>query len=348
MVDLTTTYLGLKLHTPLVVSSNPLGLELENLHLMAVAGAGAIVLPSLFAEQLTLEDSGFSYYLPRGRHMLPEGLRHIPDMREHNKGAGGYLAYVYQAKKVVDVPVIASLNGISKGGWIRYARMLESAGADAIELNMYYLPTETHLTSTSIERMYLETVQAVVESVTIPVAVKLNPYFSALPHMAQALVDRGVQGLVLFNRFYQPDIDLDSESVTPNLVLSTPEELRLRLRWAAILYGRVTADLAITGGVHSGADAIKAILAGASVAMVTSAILIQGIDHLTVMRSEMRAWLEEKNHASLGVILGKLSQRRVPEPGTFERANYMQVLQSYRGHLVAAASVEENGAAEDE
>lgn len=331
MIDLTTSYLGLTLKNPLVVSSNPLCAEVESLRQLEAAGAGAVVLPSLFEEQLLVEDLGMQYYLNQGLKELPPALHHIPDMQEYNSGADGYLTLIYQAKQALSIPVIASLNGVSSGGWVRYARLLEAAGADALELNVYYLPTELGVTASAIETMYLRLVESVKGSVTIPVAVKLSPYFSAIPNIAHQLATAGADGLVLFNRFYQPDFDLEVEAATPNLQLSSPTELRLRLRWVAILYQRLTCSLAITGGVHSSQDVLKGLMAGADVVMVASALLQHGPTYVTTLLKGVQQWLEQRHYRSVADIRGRLSPRGKGDIAAFERANYLQVLRSYRG-----------------
>ncbi|HNS40200.1 MAG TPA: dihydroorotate dehydrogenase-like protein, partial [Promineifilum sp.] len=280
MVDLETNYLGLPLKSPLVVSSNPLTYELDNLRQMEDAGAAGIILYSLFEEQIELAEMGFADYYQRHREEMPEPLRHIADMKEYNQGAGNYLAHTYQAKKALSIPVIASLNGYYSSGWTRYARLIEAAGADALELNIYYLPTKAHISGAEVEQMYVDLVREVTSSVQIPVAVKLSPYFSALANISKRLVNSGARGLVLFNRFYQPDFDIVNRAVVPSLDLSTSSELRLRLRWVALLTGQIEADLAITGGVHSVEDVIKSLMAGATVVTLASALLENGIKHL--------------------------------------------------------------------
>lgn len=332
MTDLSTRYLGLKLPSPIVISSNPWCGELEKIQAMIEAGAGAIILPSLFEEQIRLEEAGWDldWYRQHPNAPAPEMIRNAPQMDKYNKGGGRYIVTIYQAKKVAgDVPIIASLNGSSKGGWVRYAKILEGAGADALELNLYHLPTETYIPGSEVESMYVRLVEAVKESIQIPIAVKLNPYFSSLPNMAKQLTDAGVDGLVLFNRFYEPDFDLDTEAVAPNLQLSTSSELRLRLRWVAILYDQIKTDLAITGGVHTAEDVIKSLMAGSNVAMMASAILQNGVGHIGQTLESMSGWMTNRGYQAATQLIGRMSQRSVSNPNAFERSNYMQVLQSY-------------------
>lgn len=273
MIDLSTTYLHLSLKNPLVASASPLCENLDNIRRMEDAGVAAVVLHSLFEEQITLQSLDLDHYLSFGSESFSEALSYFPDMSYYNLGPDGYLEHIRQAKAAVQIPIIASLNGYSTGGWIKYARLMEEAGADALELNIYYIATDPYTTSQDVEQMYVDLVENVSGSVKIPIAVKLSPYFSATANIAQRLAKAGARGLVLFNRFYQPDLDLDTLEVVPNLSLSTSEELRLRLRWAAILHGQIPTDLAITGGVHTAQDVVKCMLAGANVAMMTSALL---------------------------------------------------------------------------
>lgn len=330
MADLKTTYLGLSLNSPLVVSSNPLTFEIDNIRRMEQAGASAVILYSLFEEQITLAELGYSNYYEHRNEELPEALRHIARMAEYNQGAGGYLAHVYQAKKAVGIPIIASLNGYYSSGWTRYAKLIEAAGADALELNIYYLATKPHISSVEIEQMYLDLVRDVKQTVRIPVAVKLSPYFSAMSNVARRLVNAGANALVLFNRFYQPDFDIESRTIVPSLDLSNSTELRLRLRWVALLHGQITADLAITGGVHTAQDVVKCIMAGANVAMMASAILKNGIDHISTVTAELNQWLVEHEIASINDIRGCLSQVQIGDSAALERANYLNVLRSNR------------------
>jgi dihydroorotate dehydrogenase (fumarate) len=329
MIDLSTTYLGLKLHNPLVVSASPLCEDLANLVAMEQAGASAVVLHSLFEEQLTLESQDLARNLWQGTDSFPEALSYFPDMADYNLGPEGYLEHIRQAKAAVKIPVIASLNGSSQGGWLRYAKDIEEAGADALELNLYDIPSHPDVTGVSVEHSYYEVVRRVKSHIRIPLAIKLSPFFSALANLAQHLASVGADGLVLFNRFYQPDFDLENLEVVPSLTLSTPQELLLRLHWVAILHGAVRSDLAITGGIHSAQDVLKAMMAGARVAMMTSALMKHGIEHLGSVRDQLVRWMEEHGYESIRQMQGSMSYRAVTDPAPFERANYMKVLRSY-------------------
>lgn len=329
MVDLATTYLGLKLAHPLVVSPSPLTEDLGNIRRMEDAGAAAIVLHSLFEEQITLESQWLDQHLSAGTESFAESLTYFPDMTSYNLGPEGYLEHVRKAKAAVGIPIIGSLNGTSAGGWIDYAKKIEEAGADALELNIFYIPTDPEMAGAEVEQRYVDLAAKVKASVRIPVAVKLGLYFSSMPNMARRLDQAAVDGLVLFNRFYQPDFDLENLEVFPNLILSSPYELLVRLHWVAILHGRIRADMAVTGGVHSGLDVLKAMMAGARVAMMTSALLRNGIEHLVKVREELVRWMEEHEYESIRQMQGSMSQRSVADPAAFVRANYMRVLSSY-------------------
>jgi dihydroorotate dehydrogenase (fumarate) len=329
VIDLGTTYLGLDLRTPLVVSASPISEDLDLIRRAEDAGAGAVVLPSLFEEQLTVDSHDLDHHLSRHAYSTAEALTYFPEPASYARGPEAYLAHLQQAKAAVDVPVIASLNGVSSGGWIEYARAIEQAGADALELNVYFVPTDPFVTGSAVEAMYLDLVRDVRLHVGIPLAVKLPHFLSSIPNMAHQLDLAGADGLVLFNRFYQPDFDLDALEVVPNLTLSNPAELRLRLRWVAILYGHVGADLAVTGGVHGAPDVLKAMMAGASVAMMASALLRHGVEHLAAVRHDLLGWMEEREYASIRQMRGSMSQQHVAEPAAFERANYLKVLRSY-------------------
>ncbi len=329
MTDLTTEYLGLELASPLVASPSPLCEDAGNVRRMEDAGAGAVVLHSLFEEQINLESHDLDRYLSHGTEAYAESLSYFPDVDEYRLGPDEYLEHVRRASDAVDIPVLGSLNGVSSGGWIRYAKKIEEAGARGLELNVYYLPTDPELGGREVETMHTDLVRDVAESVDIPVAVKLGPFFSAPVHLGRSLAEAGARGLVLFNRFYQPDLDLDRLEVVPDLVLSDSRSLLLRLRWVAIMYGRVGADLAITGGVHSGRDALKSMMVGAKVAMMTSALLEHGIDHIRRVAAEMREFMVEREYESVQQMQGSMSHRAVNDPAAFERANYMKVLRSY-------------------
>jgi len=328
-MNLSTNYMGLSLKNPLVVSPSPLCQEIDSIRKMEDSGAAAVVLHSLFEEQITLESQELDRYLTQGTESYAESLSYFPDLGNYRIGPEEYLEHVRQAKDAVDIPIIGSLNGVSTGGWIEYAKAIEDAGAHALELNIYYIPTSVEMTSQQVEGMYTDLVRNVKKSIDIPVAVKLNPYFSSMPQMARQLDVAGADALVLFNRFYQPDLDLENLQVAPNLELSTSSELRLRLRWVAILFGHILADMAITGGVHTAEDALKAIMAGANVAMMTSALLVNGIEHLAKVQADMEQWMEKHKYESISQMRGSLSQRSIAEPAAFERANYMKVLGSY-------------------
>ena len=329
MLDLTTNYLGLKLKNPLVVSPSPLTEQIGNILRMEDAGASAVVLHSLFEEQITIESQQLDKALSAGTESFAESLSYFPDMTRYNLGTEGYLEIIRKAKQAVNIPVIASLNGVSTGGWIKYAKEMEQAGADALELNIFFVANDAKLSSDQVEELYTSLVSHVKASVRIPVAVKLAPYFSSMANMAKKLDQAGADGLVLFNRFYQPDFDLETRDVTPTLGLSTPNELLLRLHWVATLCGQVKADMAITGGVHTAQDLLKSMMAGAQVAMVASAILKHGIEHMETILADLKAWMEEHEYESIRQMQGSMSRENVADPGAFSRANYMKVLSSY-------------------
>ncbi|HVN04764.1 MAG TPA: dihydroorotate dehydrogenase-like protein [Bryobacteraceae bacterium] len=328
-IDLSTSYLGLKLKNPLVASSSPMCEDVGNIRRMEDAGAAAVVLPSLFEEQITLESTELDRYINAAENIGPEGLTHFPEMLGYNRGPDGYLKHIRNVKEAVRIPVIASLNGTSVGGWLRYAREMEQAGADALELNIYYIPVDPNFTGEQVESKYVDLVREVKSAVHIPVAIKLGPYFSSLVNMAKRLEAAGADGLVLFNRFYQPDFDLEALEVVPNLILSNQYELLLRLNWIAVLYGNIKPDLALTGGVHAATDVVKAMMAGAKVAMMTSALLKKGISYLDTLLTELLIWLGDHEYDSIRQMQGSMSRNAVPQPQAFERANYMKVLSSY-------------------
>lgn len=329
-MDLSTTYLGLTLKHPLVPSSSPLSHTLDGIRRLEDGGAAAIVLHSLFEEQIEGESHLLDHYLNLGADSTSEALSYFPDMRRYNVGPDAYLEKIRNAKASVDIPIIGSLNGVSTGGWIEYARYMQEAGADALELNIYYISTDLYTSGASVEERYLDVVTAVKSQVTIPVAVKVGPHFSSFANMAMRLATAGADGLVLFNRFYQPDLDLEELRVVPNLYLSSPHELRLPLRWLAILHGRVPVDFAITSGVHTHTDVLKGLMAGAKVTMMASELLRHGPNRINAILEQLCVWMEEREYVSVAQMQGSMSQTNVAEPDAFERANYMKVLQSWR------------------
>ena len=333
MPDLSTTYLGLHLKNPLVASASPLSKKVGNARRLEDAGAAAVVMYSLFEEQITHESNELDHYLERGTNTYAESLSYFPDLGSYNLGPEPYLEHLHRIKQAVSIPVIGSLNGISSGGWIDYAHKIEQAGADALELNIYYLPTDPNLSGAELEDEYVSLVRDVRATIKIPIALKLSPFFTSLPHIARRFVAAGANGLVLFNRFYQPDFDLEELEVVPNLELSTSYEMRLPLRWIAILYGRMEADFALTSGVHTAQDVLKAIMAGASVAMMTSALLEYGIGRLMHILTDLHEWMEEHEYESISYMKGSMSQRAVADPAAFERANYMKALSSFDHYL---------------
>jgi dihydroorotate dehydrogenase (fumarate) len=329
MPDLQTTYLGLKLKNPIVASASPLSDSIASMQRLEEAGAAAVVMSSLFEEQITMEGQALDHYLSLGTESYSEATSYFPDVPSFNIGPQRHLELIAEAKRKLSIPVIASLNGSSPTGWTDWALLAEQAGADALELNEYFIPTDPDVSGSEIEERYLQVLRMVKEKVTIPVAVKLNPYFSSTAYMCKKMVDAGASGLVLFNRFYQPDFDLEHLEVVPNLVLSSPYEMRLPLRWIAILYGRIKADFALTSGVQSSFDVLKAMMAGASAAMVASEILRHGCSRIGAILSDMTAWMEEHEYASIAQMRGSMSQIHVENPTAFERANYMRTLQSW-------------------
>lgn len=330
MTDLSTTYLGLKLRNPIVASASPLSKKIDRAKKLDEAGIGAIVMFSLFEEQIIQESLELDHYLSRGTDTYPEALSYLPDGGMYAVSPEKYLSQVAGLKKAVNVPVIGSLNGVSKGGWTNYARKIEEAGADALELNLYYIPTDLEVTSNDIEDMQVELVADIKSSIKIPLAVKISPFVTSLPNFAKRLVDAGADGLVLFNRFYQPDFDLDELEILHSLDLSTPAEMRLPLRWISILSGKLNTDFALTSGVHSHTDVVKAMMSGARVAMMASGLLHNGEQSVTSMLKELENWMQEREYLSIQQMQGSMSQRAVKEPAAFERANYMKVLGSFR------------------
>ena len=334
MVDLTTYYMGMKLRTPLVVSASPLSQEIGSIRRLEDVGASAVVLYSLFEEQLRQESLELDYHLNAGTESFAESLSFFPQASEYRLGPEGYMEHIRKARQAVGIPIIASLNGATAGGWAEYGREIEEAGADAIECNIYSIQTDPDVTSAEIEQTYIDIVKSVKKSVSIPVAVKISPYFSNLANMAKRLDQAGANALVLFNRFYQPDIDLEELEIRPNVLLSTPQALRLPLTWIGILYGRVQASLAGTSGVHDAPDVIKLLMAGANVTMMCSALLRNGINHLHNVENGVVDWMEKHEYESVQQMQGSMSQLRCPDPGAFERAQYMRAVKSLQ-HVMA-------------
>jgi len=330
MVDLKTSYLGLKLKNPLVASPSPLSEKVETIKELEEKGISAVVMYSLFEEQIIHESLELDHYLSQGTESFAEALTYLPDIGKYSLAPDRYLEQVRKIKQAVTIPVIGSLNGVSTGGWIEYARKIEEAGADALELNIYFIPHDLNLISGELEDTYVKLVRDVRAQVKIPLAVKLSPFVTALPNLAKRLVEAGADGLVLFNRIYQPDLDLEALEVIPNLVLSNSNDLRLPLRWIAMLYGRVKADFALTSGVHTAQDALKAVMAGASVAMTTSALLKHGPGRVAEILKDMVTWMEDHEYVSIQQMKGSMSQQAVAEPAAYERANYMKVLNSFK------------------
>ena len=328
-MNLSTTYMGLDLKNPLVSAAGPLSREIGTIRQLEDAGVAAVVLHSLFEEQLSFEAAELDHYLTHGTESYVEARTYFPAAADFKLGPDEYLEHISKAKKAVKIPIIASLNGVTTGGWIDYARLMEQAGADALELNVYFIPTDPRLSSEDVERLYLTILGAVKSKVRIPVAMKLSPFFSSMGAMARRLDEAGADALVMFNRFYQPDIDLETLEVVPNLVLSTPHAMRLPLRWVAILYGQLKASLAGASGIASGHDVLKMVMAGADVVQICSALLRKGPRELSVMLKDMQTWMEEKEYESIEQMKGSMSQRSCREPAAFERANYMKTLQSY-------------------
>lgn len=336
MIDLTTNYLGLKLRTPLVPSASPLTHDLDNVRRLEDAGASAIVLYSLFEEQLRQESMELDHYLSTTAEGSAEAVSYFPQANEFHLGPEGYLEHIRKAKAAVKVPIIASLNGATPGGWTEYARKIQEAGADALECNIYSIPANPEVTAAEIEQAYIDILRAVKSAVTIPVAVKLGPFFSNLANMARRLDTAGANGLVLFNRFYQPDIDLEELEIRPNVLLSTPQALRLPLTWIGMLFGRTKASLAGTSGIHGPEDVVKLLMVGADVTMLCSTLLRNGIGHLRYIEQGLVAWMEKREYDSIQQMKGSMSQQRCAEPSAFERAQYMRADKSVQ-HVVVTS-----------
>ncbi len=328
-MDLSTTYMGLKLKNPIVASSTPLSEKLDNLKRMEDAGAAAVVMFSIFEEQVKREAQAIEVFTSYGTEQFTESLSFFPEMEHYNIGANSYIDLVAKAVESVDIPIIGSINGITNDTWIDYGKKIEQAGAKALELNVFYVPTNPAKDGQAIEKLYVDVVKGVKEAVSIPVAVKLSPFFSSMSNMAQRLDSAGADALVLFNRFYQPDFNLKTLEAEPTLHLSTPDEIRLPLLWISVLYGKIKASLGATTGVHSVNEVLKYIMAGADVTMVASAILKNGIEHISVLLRDLEMWMEEREYASISEMKGSMSQKKGDNPSVFERANYIKILKSY-------------------
>ncbi|MCF7804637.1 MAG: dihydroorotate dehydrogenase-like protein [Candidatus Marinimicrobia bacterium] len=328
-MDLTTSYLGLDLKNPIVPSASPLSEKIDNIKAMEDNGAAAVVLYSLFEEEIEHEELELHFHTTRGTEVFSEALSYYPEHENYLTGPDTYLEHIRKAKEAVDIPIIASLNGVTKGGWLKYAQEMEEAGADALELNIYFLATDPEVSAQDIEDNYIDILQEVKHNVDIPVAVKLSPFFSSMAEMAHRLDMGGADSLVLFNRFYQPDIDLEKLDIRPNVLLSSPMDLRLPLRWIGILRDQVKLDLAATGGIHTAEDAIKVLMVGANVAMMASALLKHGISRIKSVLVDMEHWMEVYEYESVRQLQGSMSHKSVKNPADFERANYIKALQSY-------------------
>lgn len=329
MTDLSTSYLGMRLRSPLVPAASPLSEDTDNIKRMEDAGAGAVVFHSLFEEQITQERFELHHHLTYGTESYAEALSYFPEPSQLTMGPETYLEHIKAAKLAVDIPIIASLNGASEGGWIDYARHIEEAGADALELNIYNIPTDLNLSGAEVEQSYLNIVSAVCQAIKIPVAVKLSPFFSSFANMAMRFEQAGAGGLVLFNRFYQPDIDLEELEVHTSLLLSAPLEMRLPLAWIGILHGRIAASLAATRGIHRASDVLKMIMVGADITQLCSILLRHGIEHLSTIETDLRSWMDEHEYHSIEEMKGSLSQRSCPDPTAYERAQYMSAIHSW-------------------
>lgn len=329
-MDLKTKYLGITLRSPIVVSASPLSEYIQNIKMMEDAGAGAVVLYSLFEEQIRIEQQELHYHTTMGTESFAESLSYFPEPEEYKVGPEEYLQHIQDAKEAVDIPIIASLNGSTIGGWTEYSKEMEKAGADAIELNVYYIPSDPTLSGSNVEQTYIDILRSVKAAVDIPVSMKLSPFFSNMANMAERLDDAGANGLVLFNRFYQPDIDLEEFEVTPNVQLSTSQAMRLPMRWIAILKDKIAADLAATSGVHTGIDVVKMLLVGANVTMLCSALLKHGIFHVQNVEKHLTEWMEQNEYNSVEEMIGAMSQQKTTDPSAFERAQYMKALTYYK------------------
>lgn len=333
MAELKTKYLGMELKNPLVASASALSKKKANIKALEDAGIGAIVMYSLFEEEIDQESLALHYSLERGSELYAEMLSQFPDFDHYNTGADRYIELIAEAKQSVSVPIIGSLNGVSRGGWIEYAKRIEDAGADALELNIYFLSTDKDMKASELEKSYVELVRAIKETINIPLAVKLSPYFTSMANMADNLVKAGADGLVLFNRFYQPDLNIEKLTVEPSLELSDSSDMLLPMRWTAILYGRTKADIALTSGVHTGEDMVKGIMAGAAVTMTASALVANGIGYASTMLKEFETWVKTHDYQSVQSMRGILSQKSAASPAAFERANYMKALTNFDNEI---------------
>jgi dihydroorotate dehydrogenase (fumarate) len=334
MTDLTTTYLGLTLKNPLVASASPLSKKLDTVKKMEDAGISAVVMYSLFEEQIVNESKALDYFLTMGTESSAEAMTYFPDLEKYNVGPEEYLELIAKIKQSVSIPVIGSLNGVSTGGWVDYAKKIEQAGADALELNVYFVPTDPDVPSVDLEQAHIDLVSEVRSQISIPLAVKLSPFFTSLPNFGNQLVKAGANSLVLFNRFMQPDLDIETLEVVPTIHLSTSSELRLPLRWIAILYGKIKADLALTSGVHSVDDVVKSVMAGANVTMMASELIAHGIKRVPEMLNGVSDWMTNFEYDSIKQMRGSMSQQAVADPAAFERANYMKALTSFDNRLI--------------
>jgi dihydroorotate dehydrogenase (fumarate) len=330
MIDLSAQYLGLKLKNPLIASASPLSERVETVKQMEQAGIGAVVMYSLFEEQIIHESLELDHYLNYGTESFAEALTYLPDTGRYSLGPEKYVDHVKRLKDAVSIPIIGSLNGVSSGGWVQYAKRIEEAGADALELNIYYLPFDTSITSAGLEDNYVQLVKDVRREIKIPLAIKVSPFLTGVANVLKHFAEAGADGLVLFNRFYQPDIDLEKMEITPSLSLSTSSELRMPLRWVALLYGQIKTDFAVTSGVHTSEDVIKSMMAGASAAMMASELLKNGIKRIPEILSGMQMWMEANEYESVTQMKGSMSAQAVRQPGSLRRSNYIKVLNSFR------------------
>jgi dihydroorotate dehydrogenase (fumarate) len=335
-MNLNTTYMGIPLKNPIVPSASPMSENVDNIRRMADAGAAAVTMFSIFEEQLRIEAAALDHYTSLGDNIYAESTSFFPKGDDYHIAPTRYLDIIHRASEAVDIPIIGSLNGMTSEGWIDYASQIEQAGARALELNIFMLPTDPHISGARVEESYLEIVKAVKEIVTIPVAVKMNPFFSSIAHMAKRFEDAGADGLVMFNRFIQPDFDLDELEVVPNLTLSGPGEIRLPLRWIAILYGKLGVSLAASRGVHSATEVVKYLLAGADIVCTTSALLKKGIPFITTLLNDLTAWMDAHEYESVEQMKGSMSQQSIADPAAFERANYIKTIEHFKRHHAAS------------